>query len=797
MALSTPPHPSSLPSPYRQPPRGAARVAPAVPRAPRRPARMPSATVAALLLATITAAAAFLRLWHGDAQSLRLDEGFSMRWASWPLAPVYHGKTLYQPSLFQATAADEHPPAYLLLLHYWMHAFGTNLATLRLPSELTGTLAVPALYLLAASLYGRVVGLFAALLGALSPFWIWHAQEVRMYPFLLLFTILSTYGLVQALEYKRRWGWVVLFAFSLLAIYTHYYAFLMIFAQVLFVLAHWRHYGARRVVIWLGTMALVAVAFIPWLLVLLAHRQGVHDPDLAEPTIYTPFILLIEFLLGYLTTPITSALLAMWPLLVPAALALSVFASAMTRRGSLAWLLFLTPIVMAFTISALVHPFVAERYLVVSTPALYTILGIVFARLRGRIPRAAIVACAAVLLLSCWRVEETSAANPLREDYRAPASYIESHIQPGDIVAIDSGYNEDAFTYYSHLNVPVYELPLQPSDLATTTGKPAAFATAVDRYLGGIEAGNRRLWVVYYLEGNYDPTDRVRHRLAYGTASHKVIYGGPYKRDDPHYPGSYTSVQLVLYNLIPRRAAVEYVRPITVQETRALTGVSPTLREPYAAPFGQSGARAPLIGHLLAPPAPAKAWHFPALPSTGEETRLTLFNPNPFATTAAVEATGIRGATGARHHVVRLPPRANVEVRLAVWGATRTAALSVTSSSVIVPQRSSMGKVAYGLAGTLRGAIGRATSQRGRTAIRPDSCPTRPDSCPTRSDGTAIVAVDVLRVRARPSTQAPIVGLVRRGDRLHLLWRGLRWSEVSGQGSVRGWVSSPYLTQPR
>jgi uncharacterized membrane protein len=42
---------------------------------------------------------------------------------------------------------------------------------------------------------------------ALSPFWIWHAQEVRMYGFLVLFAVAATLGLVEALEHGRTQGW--------------------------------------------------------------------------------------------------------------------------------------------------------------------------------------------------------------------------------------------------------------------------------------------------------------------------------------------------------------------------------------------------------------------------------------------------------------------------------------------------------------------------------------------------------------------------------------------------------------
>ncbi len=667
-------------------------------RVSARERRRSSPLVTGLLLVLVTAAAAVLRLGQSTAQSLRLDEGFSIRWAAWPLQPLMQGGHVLAPSLFQATAADVHPPGYLLLLHGWMSLMGTDLALLRLPTEVAATLAVPALFALAASLYGRVVGLFAALLGAFSPFWIWHAQEVRMYPFVLLFCILSTYGFVEALEHRRRWGWILLFVASVLAIYTQYFAFFILAAQFLFVLGQWRHYDRGQRLAYVGTMALVALTYLPWLATLAANYHGAGDPSLAQLTLYTPLTLLVEFVGGYLTVPTVSTLLAAWPLLVPVSLALTVFAGPVSRRGILVWLLLLVPVLVPIAISLTVRPFVSERYLMVCTPALYIVLAVILARLRRLLPRLLAAAALIALLLLSWHVQETSAANPMAEDYRGAVGYVESHLHPNDAVALDSSFNQDAFSYYSHLNTPVYGLP--SSTLDTRDVQPGtASGAALRRTIALIEAGHDRLWVIYYLETNSDPGNAVRRLLAYGTASHQVIYGGPYGRNQPGQPRSYASIQLVLYHLIPRPTPTQQARPITMQEERMLTYLSPTLRQPFASPFGQPGARAPMIGALLAPPRPARAWYLPRLSPTSAQVRLTIFNPNSVSAVVGVNVSTGHGLVERR---VRVPARGNLEIRLSAWGAkAKTAPLIVHGPELIVAFRSLIGRATthyiYGL----------------------------------------------------------------------------------------------------
>ena len=647
---------------------------------PERPGRFvsesrPSRSVAVLLMLALTGAAAFLRFWNSAGQSLRLDEGFSIRWAAAPLLPVTRGGTEVVRSLFQVTASDVHPPGYFLLLHFWMQAFGANLTVLRLPSEIAGTLAVPVVYLLGERLYSRSVGLIAALFTAFSPFMTWHSQEARMYPFLLLFTLLSTYGLVLALRHGRRSGWVLFGIASCLAIYTQYYAFFVLFAQTLFVLFHWRQYPRRQLLTWFTIMVLLAFSYVPWLLTFRANYHGASDPGLQAPTLYTPFTLLSTFLFGYLSTPTTSNVIAAWPLLVVASLICGVFAGRINRRASFLWLLFLVPILMAFLITFTVRPFLSDRYLIVSLPALYILLAVALDRIRG----AGVKVLAALLVigvsLGSWAIEERSPLNPEVQDYRSAVQYIERHARPGDVVALDSYYNQDAWSYYSRLNLPTYDFPLPPNPVSGAV--PIVDQSAFEAYVRGITAGRTRLWVAYYLETNYDPRNIVRNFLAYNTAGHTVIYGGPYGRNDSSYPNSYRNVQLVLYRLIPRPAGSVQVRPETTQELRSLSATSPTLREPFASPTGAFGAHSPLIGTVIAPTRPLRAWYFPPLPPTQQATTLTLFNP----TSAPVSAQIAGLATGAR--TVTVPATSNLDLALPATTGSSSPALQVRASGLI------------------------------------------------------------------------------------------------------------------
>lgn len=651
----------------------AARRADAIPVPQRDLGRVP----AFLMLLTITGIAALIRLWNSTGPSFRLDEGFTVRMAAMPLTPIYQGRYLYQHSLFQTVATDVHPPGYLLFMHFWMVAFGANLAVIRLPSEIAGILAVPAIYLLGSILYSRAVGLVAGLIAAVSPFVIWHSQEARMYTFLMLFTVLSTYTLVVAVERRARYAWVLYCILTVLAIYTQYYAFLIVAAQVLWVLTQWRRIGRTQVVRCAVALFVAALAYIPWVIEFLTNYHGASNPDLTAANLYTPLVMLSDFLFGNLSTPITSNVVAAWPLLVPLALAIGTWGRGMSPRGGLLWLEFLLPISAALLVTYLVKPILSERYLIVSMPALYILIGVVVAGIRARLPRLLLIGGILGTSLAGWTIQETSAGNPASEDYRTPVQYIEHHLRPGDIVGLDAYFNQDAYSYYSHINAPVYELPF-PNGAGRVT------PTRLASYLQGVEAGHTRLWVIYYLETNSDPHNIVHHFLDYHTAGHTVIYGGPFRRNDPHYPDSYRNVQLVLYRLIPTVTPPAQIRPETEQELRALTHISPTVADPFASPFDAPGSAAPLVGQLLSISNPNYAWHLPASTRSAQHSHLILFDPTPH--TARVRITASSGTQS-----VTVPAYSNLDLSLDRWyPAAARAALRIQSTRRITAVRTTV-----------------------------------------------------------------------------------------------------------
>ncbi len=250
----------------------------------------PQLRAGAGLLVLIVLCGSLLRFAGLGNESIWLDEATSILIARMDL-----------PSVVVWTAADIHPPLYYFALHFWL-GFGESEFAVRALSAMFGVWTIAIVYALARELFDSDVGLLSALLLALSPMHIWYSQEARMYAMVAAWSLLASYSLVLALRSpaEPREGrfaalrssqtryWLGYLLFSVLALYTHYYALFVLLFQNLFILYWlWRHWAGRSTSPaqnagrsaspwrrWLLIELVIALLFLPWVPVVYRQVSG-------------------------------------------------------------------------------------------------------------------------------------------------------------------------------------------------------------------------------------------------------------------------------------------------------------------------------------------------------------------------------------------------------------------------------------------------------------------------------------------------------------------------------------------
>lgn len=425
-----------------------------------------------------------LRVYRLGQPALRGDEAFSIVFARNPMGDM----------LRQFTAATEpHPPLSFLVLHVWARLAGESEFALRLTSVWAGILVVPLLYALGRTLWGHPTGLVAAAAAAWNPFYIWHAQEARMYAMLVAFTLASVLAF-WTLLHRRGWGWPIAYGLvTALAIYTHYYAFLVVAVQGLYALLDWvlapglsadqsveRRERLCALIRFVAGLALAGLLYLPWILSSWEVLNAYHGRARSGIPWYEPFYrCLLVFGQGQ-TLPKRTALwwLPLWGGLFIMG---CVVAWQRDRRRALFTLLYLLVPWAIVYVDSLQRPAFDERYFMVGTPPFHLLVALAWGALlrKRRVGRGLAGAAAVLALVACGLSLHNYYHDPAyarAPDWRAARDFFLRHVREGETVIVN--LPDPAVRYY-FAGVPWSVLPESyPVDRAATFARLDRLAQA-------------------------------------------------------------------------------------------------------------------------------------------------------------------------------------------------------------------------------------------------------------------------------------------------------------------------------
>jgi len=207
-----------------------------------------------------------LRITALEHHSLWWDEAWQWEVAS---APTLGG--LFD-RLFH-TGITLNPPLSHMITWVFLR-FGDADWLLRLPSVVFGVAGIGVIHGLTRRLVDAPTARMAAWVVALSPFHVFYSQEARLYTELILFSALSTWLLLRAVEGGGAGRWIAYTLSLILAIYTHVYASLGIAAHGLWILLFHRRHLLRFIGVGIATVA----AFSPLLTFFLARMGNLQAP---------------------------------------------------------------------------------------------------------------------------------------------------------------------------------------------------------------------------------------------------------------------------------------------------------------------------------------------------------------------------------------------------------------------------------------------------------------------------------------------------------------------------------------
>ncbi len=339
------------------------------------------------------------------APSIWFDEAFSVELARQPLPLLLH----------IISGAEPNMEFYYLVLHFWLQItslFGLHQTEfiVRFPSALSASCCAVLVYMLGRRSIGLVGGCLAAVLYSMSDLQLVYAQQTRGYALQSLLLCIAFFALFQAIlaqEHQRRW-WIVYVVASALAVYTHLFSFLVIFAQgvavggILLVPNVWRQQARQQFKSMLFSAGALSVLIVPMIIL---TRHGSKTGWLPVPHLQDLYNLFQTFsgnqkfyfygiiactLLG-IVIAVVSYILAPQQKLRERVAQQSVYADKLfSQQQLLPWLWVLAcwlliPILVSFVVSHGATRLFSSRYLVVVLPALFLLVasGVMALRNRG------------------------------------------------------------------------------------------------------------------------------------------------------------------------------------------------------------------------------------------------------------------------------------------------------------------------------------------------------------------------------------------------------------------------------
>lgn len=315
---------------------------------------------------------------------------------------------------------------YHLTLHAWLMLLPPSDFDIRLLSTICAVAAVPALYLLATTLFGPAVGLVAAVLLAVNPLFLSYAQEARSYTLTVFLTLVSWLFVIKCSREPKLLNLLTYIGATTLAIYSHNLGMLILPAQGTAILFLQREKAKRLRV----AKAICAVSVLVLPLFFIAAHWYSGDPDWIAASIGSPGLrslreVAVSFA-GAIPPPRIRQRLLEALFAAGFFMCLERFATAARSRAAEAdgyacvAAAFGIPIALLMGVSQLLALFIV-RYVLICLPFLLTIIAAGWVGFPRR--RVAAVALTLLVALSLWS-DQAYYSHPSKPAWREAIRYI-------------------------------------------------------------------------------------------------------------------------------------------------------------------------------------------------------------------------------------------------------------------------------------------------------------------------------------------------------------------------------------
>jgi 4-amino-4-deoxy-L-arabinose transferase-like glycosyltransferase len=461
-----------------------------------------------VLLAILILIALTRVVWQLDGKNLWWDESLSLQRAESDWPALLSGRIVISDGRHEIATLDQHPFTYFGLLGTFVRLAGKREFSLRFPSVIAIVLIVPTLWAFARRLNRLGVAphsaaMWAALLAASSPFYLWFGQETRPYALWAFLAVLSTYLLLRwatADSPRDRRPYLIGYLPVLIAfLSTHYFSTFLLPFQAL--IAYRGLKGRRR---WLPTVVVGSLLVVAGLVAVIMARRILQQPGAGTNFQSVSLQMLIPDLNNAFSLGLSVDIdRVRWLDLAFGAVALVGLAWELRSRrvlSSWGWVLpafLLIPIAVLLAVNLFRPIWMTARHMSMISGAYLLLvavgLGVLWERHRGFGAAVAVVLVAGMAYST--RNYFTMPAYG-KDDLAGVGLYLREQMQPGDLALVVPPDGLRLMRYY---------LPLEDIERAAQAGRSVRWEAGpplegvdsqVEKWLQSLQSQYRRTWLV-------------------------------------------------------------------------------------------------------------------------------------------------------------------------------------------------------------------------------------------------------------------------------------------------------------
>lgn len=420
-------------------------------------------------------------LWQCFNPSIIGDETFSMS--------LIKGSYM---DVIRNTARDVHPPVYYLILKFVTSVLDLFHIPAVYAGKLTSALPLFLLVIVSFTAIRKRFGIYVSCLFAVCLTGMAGMQNfgvsIRMYTWAMLFvtmTYLSAYDLLGTVRSsslslrKHLLNGILFVLYGLLTAYTHYFACVAVSGVYLALFIWFLCHDRKRIREWLFYLLASVVGYLPWLTVALRQVTAVREGYWIEAISFDTLLSYFQFLFNPSVYQYYSGTILGFILF---GLILFAAGSALVKRHKNGYYVLpdetlffsLCGIVIPFweimigvLASVLIRPVFSQRYIFVSTGALWLGFSILMAaHFKNRSSKRTVLFHAFLLLLLCINTNGfMKRETEFRDGWKTLQETINPRLRPGDVILSNFGQIRLSLSY-SYPNVPVcYYWRQQTEDL--------------------------------------------------------------------------------------------------------------------------------------------------------------------------------------------------------------------------------------------------------------------------------------------------------------------------------------------